>query len=71
MLVHPVMQFTLDGAAVGIRGHDEALSGFAQLRDLGPQSIELLLHFDLPTVQFDRPPGHDCDSCPSSEYGVK
>ena len=60
MLVRTVVQITLDRAAVGIRGQDEPLSCCAQLLDLDPQSIELLLHVDLPALQIDRPPSPDC-----------
>ena len=47
MLVHTIVQITLDRAAVGIRGHDEPLSCCAQLLDLDPKPIELLLHVAL------------------------
>ena len=61
MLVHTVVQITLDRAAVGIRGQDEPLSSCAQPLDLGPQSIELIApRLDLPSLQFYRPPGPDC-----------
>ena len=55
--MHTVVQVTLDRAAVGIRGQDEPLLCCAQLLDLDPQSIELLLPAQL---QFDRPPRPDC-----------
>ncbi len=66
VLVHAVVQITLDHAAVGIRGQDEPLPCCAQLLDLDAQSIELLLHVDLPSLQFDRPPSLTAESCPSS-----
>ena len=52
VLMHTAVQITLDRAAVGIGGQDEPLSCCAQLLDLDPQSIELLLHVYLPAFQF-------------------
>ena len=68
MLVHAVVQITLDRAAVGIRGQDEPLLGCAQLLDLDPQSIELLLRVDLTSLQLTDLLGLTAESCPSSPW---
>jgi hypothetical protein len=57
VLLHALVQVTLDSAAVGIGGQDEPLPGSAQLRDLEAQPVERFpQRLDVPSLQDDRPP---------------
>jgi hypothetical protein len=58
VLVHTIVQITLDCAAVRVRGQNEPLPRCAQLLDLGAQPLELVSpRFDLLGLQGYRPPG--------------
>jgi hypothetical protein len=41
MLLHALVKFALNPAAVGVAGHGEPLPGFAQARNLAAQPVEL------------------------------
>jgi hypothetical protein len=42
VLLHAVVQISLDPAAIGEGAHDQPLTGCAQLRDFGAQVVERL-----------------------------
>ena len=58
VLLHAVVQVTLDRATVGIGGQNEPRPRRAQLGDLGAQPLELVARcFSLLGLQGYRPPG--------------
>jgi hypothetical protein len=57
VLLHPLVELTLDLATVDTGGHDEPLPGRAQLSDLEAQPIDRFpQRLDMPSRQGDRPP---------------
>jgi len=55
VLLHGLMQLSLDQTAVGVGIEDEVLQGRVQLPDLDAQPVELPPHVDLPILQVDQP----------------